>query len=267
MFLVYIDEAGDDGYPNYTTPIFVLTACYFDNNSFQTNYDKLYLFKKRLKEKYSLPIKTELHLRELIQNKKPYAGLNLGKENRKNIVEDIFNFISSEDLDIKFINVLIEKSKISSNGYNVLEEALKYLLQRIENDLSKSFDKPPNFLCIADKGRVGTMNKIARAIRRVNFVPSAFGGSRGNNPIKCLIEDILEKDSKESHFIQLSDCVTRLIYLYAGQNLCDPKINWTKKTKKFIKESEVEGYLNLIKPKLNLKACGRNEYGIVHYPK
>jgi hypothetical protein len=57
------------------------------------------------------------------------------------------------------------------------------------------------------------MRTTARAIRAYNPIPSQFTGFI-NKPIKNLIEDILEKDSEESHFIQICDFVSYFVHLY-----------------------------------------------------
>ena len=58
------------------------------------------------------------------------------------------------------------------------------------------------------------MRKTARAIRAYNSICSKFSMKTKNQPIRNLIEDILEKDSKESYFIQLCDFVSYFTHLY-----------------------------------------------------
>lgn len=260
MFLAYLDESGDDGYPHYSSPIFVLTACYFEDQYFLSNYNLIKEFRKQLKKSYGLYTGVELHLRELIQNKKPYTGIGLTKSTRQAIVNDIFDFIANPDLKIKFINVVVDKTAITSSSFNVLDKALEYLIRRIENDVKQI--GPANFLCISDDGRVKIMNKTARRLRKVSFLPSALGGSLGNKPIELMIEDILEKASTESFFIQLSDCVSRIVNLYTMQNQCSPKLPWSKKTLKFMNYGYEIDCLEKIKSKLNLKASKQHVYGI-----
>lgn len=260
MVLCYIDESGDDGYPLYSSPLFVLTVCYFDEKYFKSNFELIKSFRKTLKEKYGLYTGIELHLRELIQNKKPYTGIGLTKEIRKSIVNDIFEFIGSDDLKVRFINVCVDKTSIAQDNFSVLENTLKYLIRRIENDLKENGNL--NFLCISDDGRVKIMNRIARKIRKFDMLPSKGKESAENKPIELMIEDIFEKPSTESHFIQLSDCVSRIINLYTLQNHSAPKIEWTRKTRKFLKYGDEIKFLEQIKSKLNLKAATGKPFGI-----
>ena len=112
-------------------------------------------------------------------------------------------------LDISIVNIIIDKSRIHMDSYNVLEKALTYNIQRIENDSHGEW----NYLIITDKGRISPMRKTARAIRAYNPIHSQFGGYV-NKPIRYLIEDIMEKDSKESYFIQICDFISYFTHLY-----------------------------------------------------
>lgn len=123
------------------------------------------------------------------------------------ILRDYTKMISS--LDISIVNVIIDKSNISKAGYPVLANALKYNIQRIENTSKDEW----NYLIITGKGRIAPMRTTARAIRAYNPIPSKYTGSF-NKPIKNLIEDILEKDSKESYFIQICDFISYFVHLY-----------------------------------------------------
>lgn len=254
MVLSYIDDSGDDGYPKYSSQLFILTVCYFDESLFNSNFEKVKIFRKKLKTKYNLPVGLELHMRELIQNKKPYTGIGLTKVTRKKIIDEIYNFIGSAELFINFVNVVVDKKKIrTGENFNVLDNCLKYLIRRVENDLM-NFNT--SFICISDEGRVKVMNKTARKIRRYDPILNI------NKPIERMIEDIFVKNSKDSFFIQFSDCVVRLINLYVMQNECHPKVSWSKKTLKIISNDDVLSYMKIIKPKLNLRADPKNEYGI-----
>lgn len=103
----------------------------------------------------------------------------------------------------------LDKTRITIKNYHILENALTYNVQRIENDSQGDW----NFLLITDKGRIAPMRKTARAIRAFNPIHSQFGGYI-NKPIKNMIEDVLEKDSEESYFIQISDFISYFVHLY-----------------------------------------------------
>ena len=58
------------------------------------------------------------------------------------------------------------------------------------------------------------MRKTARAIRAYNPIHSKYLSGYDNKPISNLLEDILEKDSKESYFIQITDFISYFVLLY-----------------------------------------------------
>lgn len=73
MVLVYYDKSGDDGYPQYSSPIFVLTAIYIRAEVWKTSFSQIQDFRKTLLEKHGLPVKTEMHLKYFLLNKKDYT--------------------------------------------------------------------------------------------------------------------------------------------------------------------------------------------------
>lgn len=63
------------------------------------------------------------------------------------------------------------------------------------------------------------MRKIARKIRVYNPIPSKYYSmSTTNQPVKYMIEDLLEKDLKESYFIQISDFISYFVHMYFVRN-------------------------------------------------
>jgi hypothetical protein len=260
MYLVYFDESGDDGYPKYYSELFVLTSCYLHHQKWQEIYNSLKEFRKRLKQSFGIPIKLEFKAREFILNKNPYRKFNISDNNRKKILEIIADFLGN--IEIKFINVVINKKKIKKDNYPILENALKFNIQRIENDLK--IDPLNKFLIITDEGRVGKMRYTTRKIQKINIIPSKFIG-RYRREIKLLIEDPLPKKSQESYFIQMCDFVAFLIYLYGIKKFLNKE--WSNRLSTVLNLNELIRIINKIKPVLNLKATNENEYGIVCYPK
>ena len=163
------------------------------------------------------------------------------------------------------VAVVIDKKNINRENYNVLKNALTYSIQRIENDLDKSF-AGERFMIISDEGRVSKMRDTARMLQRINYIPSQFGYTSYRKEIKTLIEDPLPKNSKESYFIQFADLVAFVVSLYAKRNLCKEKMDWGKRLLNTIDYGDEIRLMEILKPCLNLKASRHNEYGVVYYP-
>ena len=155
----------------------------------------------------------------------------LTKEIKQEILKSFTLIIA--DMDLKIVNVIIDKTKFRDMNYPVLENALKYNIQRIENDSDG--------------------NK--------------YYNDKVNQPISYLIEDILEKDSKESHFIQICDFVSFFVHLYFMTKVQGKAL--PNRVGNNIDISFVGSVMATLKErgKLNLKASGTNEYGLVIYPK
>jgi hypothetical protein len=213
MRIAYYDESGDDGFPSYSSPLFVLTGVYLHYMNWKDTYTTIHNFRCRLREEFGLPVKWEIHTTHLLLNKKPYGALRLPAIKRVRIIDLCCELIAS--LDLKIVNVVIVKPRIQKNDYKILDTALTYSVQRIENDLKPSSHPENQFVIITDEGRVGKMRKTTRRIQRYNPIPSKFAPTAYRQEIQSLIEDPLPKDSKESYFIQLADLVTYIVYLYA----------------------------------------------------
>lgn len=215
MYLCYYDESGDDGYPDYSSKLFVLSVVYMHHLNWKDNYESIHSFRKHLKEEFDIPVKWELKAKKFILNKNPYQSLGISAEQRLDIITQFCGFISG--LKLKIINVVINKNKITGATYNVLDNALKYSIQRIENDLER-IDPTNRFLTITDEGRVGKMRNTCRRIQKINYIPSKFGPTAYRKEIKLMIEDPLPKNSKDSHFIQCADILAYIVYLYSMFN-------------------------------------------------
>jgi hypothetical protein len=263
MFISYFDESGDDGFPNYSSELFVLSSLYMPYFHWQDNYNTVHAFRKFLKASYGMPVKQEFHTKEFIAGKHPYNGQYDFKQ-RKEILTHFCKMLPT--LKVKCISVVIDKTKIKRTAYSVLENALTYNVQRIENDLNKNH-KAEKFMIITDEGRVGKMRNVTRKIQQINYIPSIYNPDPYRKEIKNLIEDPLPKTSDQSHFIQLADVLSFVVSLYAKRNLCEPKIEWAARVKTVLNYGDEVLLMDAIKGALNTRASQSNPYGIVYYPK
>jgi hypothetical protein len=262
MHLAYFDESGDDGFPRYSSPLFALACCYLHYLQWKSAFDAILSLRRELRNDFGLPVKVEIHTKDFLLNKNPYRALGLPDNDRVEIISRFCALIAT--LDLKIVNTVIVKPRITHAGYDVLDWALKMSIQRIENDLDPAHNPSAKFLMITDEGRVGKMRSTARRMQRVNFIPSKFGSAPYQKPIATLIEDPLPKDSKDSFFIQLSDLVAFLVYLHC---LIQTGVGgYSKRLAAVISPKTVVRWLDMLKPRLNLLASSANPYGIVIHP-
>lgn len=265
MYIVYFDETGDDGYPNYSSKAFLLTSLCLHHSVWKEEHEKIVLFRKSLKEKYNIPIKFELHTKALLTNKNPYKNLNLSEDERFNICLEFAQLIGS--LSIQITNVCIDKTKINLQNIkryrDILDAALTFNIQRIENTISR-IDPGTRFLTITDEGRVSKMRATTRKIQKFNIIPSISGIGSYQQEIRLLIEDPLPKNSNESHFIQVCDFVSFCFYLYIlkinGIDSWGARLSW-------LSDHHLSQIIDSLKPVLNIKASRDSAFGLVVYPK
>ena len=260
-YLVYFDETGDDGLIKTSSDTFILTAIYMCSESWQKNYNQMQSLRKELKAKYGFYVKEEMHTKHFLTDKDPYRKYNWSNEQRLEILKAFT--LSIAEMDLNCINVIIDKNKIKKQDYKILENALKYSIQRIDNDSNGEW----NYLIITDKGRIAPMRKTARAIRAYNPIQSKYSYTFKNQPISGLIEDIMEKDSKESYFIQICDFISYFVHLYYKCYL--KKNDLPNRVANLIDEKFIRSVMATLKKanKLNLNANKSNSYGLVIYPK
>ena len=263
MYLAYYDESGDDGHPRTSSPLFVLSAAYLHYLHWKRNYEIIREFRRQLRVAFGIPVKWEFHAKYFILNKRPFRSLDLSNADRVQIISLFCKVIA--EMDISIVNVAIVKPRIKRTDYKVLETALKYSIQRIENDLDPIRNPTRKFLIITDSGRVGKMRRTTRKIQVVNFIPSRYGPGTYHQEIRSLIEDPLPKDSKESYFIQISDLVAYLVYLHClGET---GVAAFRTRLRDVANEECVKTWLDMLLPSLNTAAAGDNPYGIVLHPK
>jgi hypothetical protein len=254
-----MDETGDYGFPKTSSYLFILTSIYFHHQSWQSNYAQISEFRRDLNKKYGFHWKDEFHTKYFIYNKNPYfTKYNFSDDIIIKILEEFIVLLTV--LDFKTINVVIDKRKIKTSKYDVLEKALVYNVQRIENDLIKE-NVDNKYMIIVDEGNIKPIRKIVRKIQKFNPIPSKFSDITYRKEVKGIIEDPLTKDSKDSHFIQISDLISFIIFSYL-------KGNWSSRLSNKLNRENIRNYLDKLanSGRLNLKAS-ENRYGIVKYPK
>lgn len=262
VHIAYYDESGDDGYPKYSSNVFVLSSLYLHYLDWKEEYRKIHSFRKELKERNFIPVKQEIHCKQLLLNKNPYKELNISDSTRIEVIDKCCDLMGS--MNIKIVNVVIVKPKIRSPKYDVLDTALTYSVQRIENDLDPRNNPNEKFMIITDPGRVGKMRKTTRKIQRINYIPSRIEPGSIRRDIQSLIEDPLQKDSKESYFIQFSDIVAYIVYLYSISKSREKK--FPGRLPKDIDSDKVIDWMNRLKPSLNTAASGSDEFGVKFHP-
>ena len=259
-YIVYFDETGDDGNTTKSSSEFVLTSIYMPTEKWKENHDIFTSFRREMKTKYGLRTFEEMHTMDFLRDRNPYRNYGWTLDQRREILIAFAHCISQ--LSIKVVTTIIDKTKIRRDDYKILETALTYNIQRIENDSNGNW----NYIIISDKGRISEMRDTARKIKSVNYIPSRTGIS-SNTPIKNLIEDVMEKDSKDSYFIQICDYLSCFAFMFYRNVVKKCKI--PGRIAFLIDKEFITFIINIFKEGniLNTNAARYNEYGFVIYPR
>ena len=110
------------------------------------------------------------------------------------------------------------------------------------------------------------MRKTAREIRAFNPIPSQYGTEARNMPVLNLIEDVMEKDSKESYFVQTCDFISYFVHLY--YKIYEQNGAMPNRAARVIDNAFVGRVMATLKKDglLNLKAS-THPFGFVIYPR
>ncbi|MEQ9568672.1 MAG: DUF3800 domain-containing protein [Longimicrobiales bacterium] len=262
MRIAYYDESGDDGYPDYSSELFALSAIYMHYLQWQPNFERIQEFRRRLRTDFGLPVKAEFHTKYFVLGKRPYRALRIPEADRLTVMGLMADLVGT--LELKAISVVIAKPGLADGFRSVLDTALKFSVQRIENDLDPARNPGEKFMIITDPGRVGTMRSTTRRIQRINYIPSRFGPQPYRREITALIEDPMQKDSKESYFIQLADFMAYVVYLYAVFETGYGRIHG--RTPTAVGAALVRSWLDRMLPSLNTRAARDDPYGVKIYP-
>ena len=165
-YIAYFDETGDDGVTINSSDHFILTSLYMPAESWQQNFEKMRILRRELKDKYGFHVSEEMHTKHFLTDKNPYREYHWSKETKQDIIKAFTLTIAK--MDLKIVNVIIDKKKFKDNNYHVLENALKYNIQRIENDSDGQW----NYLVITDEGRIAPMRKTAVRMQNCSDVIS-----------------------------------------------------------------------------------------------
>lgn len=205
---MYVDESGDPGVDQYSSPHFILSGIIISENDWKEYLSRLKTFRKSLKDTYGLNQRTEIHASELIRIKSIEEYRKIRKSDRINILRDFSAQIPVIFSNAKVINVCFKTSDFKDSE-TLQTQAWSRLIQRFDTYLKKTVkDKG---IIIADDTDSNTIMQLLRKMRVYNPISSHYKGYY-NAPADNIIEDIFQRSSHHSYFIQTVDVIAHLLY-------------------------------------------------------
>lgn len=227
MYLAYVDESGNPGYPGSET--YTLGCVFLESDTWPDAFDGLLSFRRFLKQKFGVHVRDELKASHLTRNSGPLSNLNIGERQRRAIFRQHMRIASK--LRLSAFAAVIHKERIRNRDrYNPRDVAWEYMLQRFER-LSTRHNTP--VMLLHDEGDSVNVRRLARKARRANTAGSAFGLGILRLPARLLVDDPVPRQSDQSYFLQLADFIAYAAYrrLYpppAGRYPICPAEMWSE---------------------------------------
>jgi len=209
MYLMYVDESGDPGLHQYGSPHYILSGLIVHQNEWTKCLSRLKIFRNVLKEKYGLNKRMEIHATELIRINKLKAYSTITKSKRLEILKTYSEQIPVIFDTCKVINICLNKQEFSTTK-DIQVLAWNRLIQRYDTFLKKSGNDKG--IIIADDTDSLIINKLLRKMRIYNPVNSHFTQSSYNAPADNILEDLIQRNSDNSYFIQTVDVIAHCLY-------------------------------------------------------
>jgi hypothetical protein len=246
MHLLYVDESGDPGIHQYGSPFYILSGLIVAQDDWTKYLERLKTFRTSIKLRFGLNVREEIHASELIRINKLHSYTSIRKSDRKEILREYCRQIPVIFDTAKIINVCLEKANYKSPD-EVQLTAWNRLIQRFDTYLKKGpIDKG---IIIADDTDGNRVMQLLRKMRVYNPVPSLFSGFY-NAPADSIIEDLFQRSSHNSYFIQTVDVIAHLLYRH-------------EVPKGSLKKFGIEHLFAILEPILLKEAARNDKLGIV----
>jgi hypothetical protein len=207
---MYVDESGDDGLHNSPTDFYILSALIMHELRWRDCVGRVYDFRKRMKAKFGLRIREEIHAAHMISRPGPLGRIR--KNDRLAILRHFVDEIA-ELPDVCAINVVVDK-RARNAGDDVFSLAWRALIQRFENTISyRNFRGPANpderGIIFPDETNMKKLRGLVRRMRYYNPVPNdpSYEGGFRNLRLFHTIEDPNPRTSHDSFLIQAADTI------------------------------------------------------------
>lgn len=206
---MYVDESGDPGIHRHSSPHFILSGLIISQDDWNECLNRLKKFRKEVKAKYGLNQGIEIHASELIRINKTEAYRKIRKSDRISILKDYASQIPKIFETSKLINVCFRTEDFDS-AEELQLRAWGRLIQRYDTYLKK-VGKDTGII-VSDDTDGKKIIQLLRKMRRYNLVTSHYSINPRNIPTDNILEDLFQRASHESYFIQTVDVVAHLLY-------------------------------------------------------
>ena len=249
MYIMYVDESGDDGHNIAITQYFTLSGIILADSNWRIFLEKVKAFRQGLKRDFGLTLKADLRATDLWRSGGDFRRLGLSYADRTRIFRRTAEFLRySQEIAILIVSIDKGSPQLPST-VKIGETAWQMFLQRYENWL---LAKQEFGIVVNDVGYDKIVRLLSRKMRVYNPIPSHYGGYY-QAPMVKIIEDPFSRHSQYSYFVQLADMsayLARLRHDHTSRHV----------------EYGIHKLYKRIKPRYMLEASRKDNYGFVIYP-
>ena len=204
MMLAYVDETGNTGDPHLqgSTAMYGLGCVLVDVADWPAAFEGMLAFRRRVRETFGLPMRSELKANYLVRGSGSLAGANLAPAQRALIYRAHLRVLQT--VNARAFAVLVDKTCPRLYGGDYFHLAWEGLLQRLER--SSTYESKP-FMIIHDEGENDAVRRMVRKARRHLTAGNLGGGGGRLLPATRLVEDPQPRTWQLSYFIQAADLV------------------------------------------------------------
>jgi Protein of unknown function (DUF3800) len=226
----YVDES-------YDAEKFCLSAIGIRHNQWQECFRRVQQHRRLLKEDFGIFIRKEIHAHQLVGGRGQISDRVIHKHARSRIFHGLLRLVA-ELPEVMLFNICLDVKGRRDPQLDAWDRLLNRiertmlafeqrelpLRKKILSELPAAMSAPggslhtrllnyaPRALIFADEGRQIEITRVCRKMTVFNPIPSQFGawseGATKNLPLQRIIEDPVFKQSHQSFFIQLADCVS-----------------------------------------------------------
>jgi len=178
-----------------------------DADKWPSAFDELLKFRRRLRDRFGVPMRAELKANYLIRSSGDIRGLGLAPGERYVIYRAHMRVLESLPARA-FAVVLLKDRHVGLTPTGVFDLTWETLLQRLSNTSRK---ESATFVVLHDEGENDAVRRWVRRSRRYLTSGSAYGPGQLSNPARLLVDDPIPRKSHQSYFVQMADLVA-----YAG---------------------------------------------------
>lgn len=212
-----------------------------------TYLDRLKALRKQIRLMYGLKASVEIHASELIRINKNQEYKTIRKTNRINLLKYYCAQLPVIFDSAKVINICLDKKSFTDTK-EIQKTAWQRLVQRYDTFLKK--EGKDKGIIISDDTDGRTVVNLIRKMRIYNPLPSQYSSQPYNRPTNNIIEDLFQRNSADSYFIQSVDVIAHLLYR-------------KEYPKGSLKKYGVEHLFDLLEPILLKEASKSDTLGIV----